>query len=79
MASAYHTGHLSAAPQEPGSMPWGTRASWGRFSDPHGSLASNRLSDVTAPPTRLTPVSTVKAQVLYVDGPVTRGHGAGGT
>ena len=60
-------------------MPWGTRASRGWFSDLHGSLASNRLSDVIAPPMRLTPVSTAKGHVLYVDGPVTRGHGAGGT
>lgn len=32
----------SAVPRDPRAMPWGTRAGWGWFSDPHGSLASNR-------------------------------------
>ena len=34
--------HPSAAPRDPHAMPWGTRAGRGWFSDPHGSLASNR-------------------------------------
>ncbi|OWK00627.1 hypothetical protein Celaphus_00016836 [Cervus elaphus hippelaphus] len=56
----------------------GNTASCGWFSDPRGSLTSNRVvrHDDSTHETHTS--DAVKAQALYVDGPVTRGHGVGG-